>query len=116
MMVYASGKGYDRRTYVSVYVCLIEGEYDEQLKWPLNANITLQLLNWSQDSNHIQHTITDYKAQLDDRTIIHATDIAPDSWGKEQFISHSAISNNDNSDIRYIDNDMLCFNITIDIF
>ena len=57
LKVYANGSGSDRGTHVSVYVYLMKGEYDEQLKWPLNANIIVRLLNWTEDSGHVERII-----------------------------------------------------------
>ena len=66
--VNANGSGSGKGTHLSVFVVLMKGEYDEELKWPFNANITIQLLNWSDDSNHIQDTIPHHKAPVEYRT------------------------------------------------
>ena len=102
-------------THLSVGVFLMKGEYDEELKWPFNANrITIQLLNWSDDSNHIQDTIHYHIALLECRTRVIEGVRAPGGWGIFQFVSHSVL--NDNSDINYINEDKLCFEIiSIDI-
>ena len=107
-----SGKG----THLSVFVYLMKGEYDEELKWAFIANITIQLLNWSDGSNHIQHTIHHHHEEpVEDRTRVIEGVKAPGGWGIEQFVSHSVL-NNDNSDINYINEDKLCFEIiSIDI-
>ena len=104
--VWVSGKG----IHLTVFVFLMKGEYDEELKWPFNANITIQLLNWSDDSNHIQDTILHHKAPVEDRTRVIEGVRAPGGMGYGQFVSHSVL-NNDNSDINYINEDKLCFEI-----
>ena len=113
LKITANGDGSSRGTHVSVLVCLMKGEYDEQLKWPLNANITLQLLNWSQDSNHIQHTVHYNEVPVEHRQLARGLLTADDGWRINEFISHSTLSNNDSSDISYINNDMLCFSISV---
>ena len=106
-----SGKG----THLSVFVYLMKGEYDEELKWPFNANITIQLLNWSDDSNHIQYTIPHHEVPVEYRTRVIEGVRAAGGMGYDQFVSHSVL-NNDNSDINYINEDKLCFEIiSIDI-
>ena len=111
----ANGSGSGKGTHLSVFVVLMKGEYDEELKWPFNANITIQLLNWSDDSNHIQDTIPHHKAPVGYRTRVIEGVLAPAGWGKEKFVSHSVL-NNDNSTINYINEDKLCFEIiSIDI-
>ena len=115
LVVYANGSGLGKGTHLSVYVVLMKGEYDEELKWPFNANITIQLLNWSDDSNHIQDTIPYHEAPVEYRTRVIEGVAAPGGMGYGQFVSHSVI-NNDNSDINYINEDKLCFEIiSIDI-
>ena len=115
LSVYANGWGSGKGTHLSVCVYLMKGEYDEELKWPFNANITIQLLNWSDDSNHIQYTIRHHEAPVEDRTRVIEEVKAPRGWGIFQCVSHSVL-NNDNSDINYINEDKLCFEIiSIDI-
>ena len=110
LLVYANGSGSGIGTHVSVFVFLMKGEYDEQLQWPFNATINVQLLNWSHDSDHIEDTIDHYQSPIEYRTRVIERDRAPGGWGYDQFISHSVL-NDDNSDIRYINDDKLCFRI-----
>ncbi len=88
----------------------MRGEYDHELQWPFNANITIQLLNWSSDSNHIQYTIPHYRAPVEYRTRVIERVRATGSMGGD-FVSHSVLN-----DINYINEDKLCFKIvSIDI-
>ena len=57
LCVHANGCELVERTHLSLYVYLLKGEYDDQLQWPFNADITVQLLNWSGDNNHEEKTI-----------------------------------------------------------
>ena len=36
-------------THVSVFTCLMRGEFDSHLKWPFRGDITIQLLNQLED-------------------------------------------------------------------
>jgi hypothetical protein len=52
LLVYAGGNGGGVNTHVSVFLLLMKGEYDDQLKWPLGDIFTIQLL--SQDGEEGQ--------------------------------------------------------------
>ena len=39
---------------VSVRVCLMHGEYDEDLTWPFRGEISFEVLNQTEDDNHMQ--------------------------------------------------------------
>ena len=45
LKVYANGNGEGKGTHVSVFVCLMRGEFDDDLKWPFSAYITIELKN-----------------------------------------------------------------------
>ena len=55
--VYANGSGDGKGTHVTVYVHLIQGEFDNHLKWPFRGDITIQLLNQLEDEEHHSKTI-----------------------------------------------------------
>ena len=50
LKVVANGDGSGKGTHLSFYVYLLKGEYDDQLQWPFNANITVPVteLVWRQ--------------------------------------------------------------------
>ena len=111
LIVYPNGDDASKGTHLSLGVLLMKGEYDHELQWPINANITIQLLNWSSDSNHIQDTIHHYRAPVDCRTRVIEGESAPGAMGNRQFVSHSVLNDNN-----YINEDKLCFKIvSIDI-
>ena len=43
-------------THVTVYVFMMRGEFDDQLKWPFRGVITIQLLNQDRDEGHFTAT------------------------------------------------------------
>ena len=43
-------------THVSVRCLLMKGENDHKLPWPIEADVTVEMLNWKEDKNHIKHT------------------------------------------------------------
>ena len=108
LWVFANGFGPSEGRHLSLYVVLLKGEYDDELQWPLNANITVQLLNWSEDNSHERKTIDHHKAPLEYRTRVTEGDRAPDGRGYHQFISHSVLESV-TSDAQYITDNKICF-------
>ena len=108
LKVVANGSGSGKETHLSLFVYLLKGEYDDQLQWPFNANITVQLLNWSRDKSHEEKTIPYHTAPLEYRTRVTEGNTVPSGIGYHQFISHSVLESV-SSDIRYINDDSVCF-------
>ena len=108
LSVDANGDGSGKGTHLSLYVYLLKGEYDDQLQWPFNANITVQLLNWSGDNSHEEKTIPHHTARLEYRNRVTEGETAPGGRGYGQFISHSVLESVTN-DTRYINDDSVCF-------
>ena len=109
LKVRAYGWDTTKGTHVSVSVCLMRGEWDNYLKWPFRGDITIQLLNQTEDKGHHEKTV-------------HFTDDTPDShtarvtgrerangWGQNQFISHRALND---KNCQYLKYDSLHFRIT----
>ena len=110
LMVNANGGGSGKGTHLSLFVHLLKGEYDDQLQWPFNANITVQLLNWSGDNGHEENTIPYHEAPLEYRTRVTEGDRAPGGFGYHQFISHSVLESV-TSDVQFITDNKICFKI-----
>ena len=106
--VYANGYGNSKDTHVSVFVYLMRGEYDDQLKWPFRGDITIQLLNQSRDEGHWEKTV-----YFDDRADNEAGTVVGQKggtgWGYKQFIAHTNL-NTENKE--YLKNNCLKFRIS----
>ena len=88
----------------------MKGEYDEQLKWPLNANIIVRLLNWTEDSGHFEQIMQfDESILLKNRQRVTDRERG-DGWGISHFISHHDLETNQG----YLHNDMMCFSISFE--
>ena len=46
------------KNHVSVYVYMMQGEFDDELKWPLRGQVTIQLLSHDASNEHHTKTIT----------------------------------------------------------
>ena len=114
LRVDVNGWGYGCGTHVSVYVHLMRGEYDSSLMWPFRGDITIQLVNHSNEQDYRVRTV-----QFNDSAVAYGSadrvsgggDIATRGCGTQQFISHSMIEAS-NDTRRYINNDCLTFRVT----
>ena len=55
--IYPNGNGDGKNTHVSLYVCLMSGEYDDALEWPFQEEVTMELLNQLEDKNHMKTVV-----------------------------------------------------------
>ena len=51
------GPNDEEDTYLSVFVYLLKGNYDDELKWPFTGYLVLQIVNWEDDHSHLEWTI-----------------------------------------------------------
>lgn len=52
-----NGNGTAQGTHMSVFVRMLEGDYDSMLRWPFTGKVTVTLLNQLEDKNHFQFSI-----------------------------------------------------------
>ena len=45
-------------TNVGLYVNLMKGPHDDQLQWPFNGEVVLELVNWQGNENHHRKVVT----------------------------------------------------------
>ena len=111
LSVYANGNGTGQGTHVSVYTCLMRGEFDSHLKWPFRGTVTVQIVNQLEDKKHHIETIT-------------YTDVTPDisaaqvsgrershGRGWHEFLPHSELGLNVANNRQYLKDDCLIFRI-----
>ena len=90
---------------IGAFLCLVEGEHDDQLKWPVKVNVQLQLLNQAGDHHHVvRTTILEWKK---------------DQRGRDNKIDHSLTKYADlerrEDDVQYMMDDCLKFRIHVSI-
>lgn len=121
LCVYPNGYGSGKETHVSVFIKLTKGRYDGNLPFPiLDMIFTVQLLNWKDDSGHIEEVIVfDKDTPVECRQqcvtidgVAAATHEAAwqqqRTWvGHERFLSHDQLCN----DSPYINEDMISFRV-----
>ena len=52
LRVSANGVGTGKSTHLSVGICLMRGQFDDQLKWPFKGDVTVEVLNQEWDKDH----------------------------------------------------------------
>ena len=110
LKVCANGRNTSRGTHVSVFVCLMRGEFDNYLKWPFRGDVTIQLLNQIENKGHHEKTL-DFADDTPDHCAVRVTvGERAKSWGWHEFISHRALNYDKNC--QYLKYDSLHFRIT----
>ena len=107
--VEADGNGVGSGTHVSVYTCIMRGEFNSRLKWPFQGIVTIQLLNQLEDEEHFtdSYNYTDttpikYKAQVTEGERCRG-------WGKPEFFHHSELGLSAASNRQYLKDDCLIY-------
>ena len=107
-----NGFGTAKGTHVSVFIYLMKGEFDEDLHWPLRAQMRIYLIDhevasqvFAEDVFAFQSISFDNeKSDVSFARVING-EISSSGWGKGKFIPHSSVSP------KYLKNDCLHFKI-----
>ena len=76
-------------TYMSLHAILIKGKYDDTLAWPFTGDVVVELLNWREDKNHKEHTLSFHKGlKCASINRVLNIDIAPSGCGQFVTIFH----------------------------
>lgn len=86
LKVYAKGYGGAKGTHVSVFMYMMRGEFDNELKWPFSGSVTVQLLNHRKNGYHKQYDFLFTDAVSANRVL--EKDRAETGMVIEKFISH----------------------------
>ena len=98
LVVHSTSDSRSNCSYVSVYAALMRGEYDEELEWPFEGDIRVEIVNWKEDKNHYAKTIAfnryyDLDGKITSRVTCIITDQDTETGtGFFQFISHTALA------------------------
>ena len=109
--VHANGNGAGKGTHVSVFTCLMRGEFDSHLKWPFRGTVTIQLVNQLEDKEHHTDTIP-YTDTTPDRYDARVTvQSHSGGWGLPEFLPHSELGLIVANNRQYLKDDCLIFRI-----
>ena len=86
----ANGNASGRGTHLSVFVCLMQGEFDDQLEWPFQGKITIKLVNQEEDRDHVTKTF--YSRSAGERCErVMTKERIKNGWGIGQFLPHAEL-------------------------
>ena len=88
--VNANGWGHGNGTHVSLYVFLMQGEFDDQQKWPFQGHVTIQLLDQDGGTDHLTKKL-DMTAQSLATQRVMKPGKASSALGFTFFITHSEL-------------------------
>ena len=100
----------DKGSYISVFIALMAGEYDDLLEWPFVGKFNIELLNWRGNKGH--HLVTMPIAAKDGLLRITKGDVS-ESLGLNEFISHSSLAYNRITKTEYLREDCLRFRVNV---
>ena len=104
----ASGK---HKGNMSVRAQLMAGEYDSSLQWPMNVDLTVEMVNWARNSSHVTKTIHFGIASINCRTRVpKESKVATSVHGYGKFCSHATLFGG-TCDIVYVEDD--CVHIRV---
>ena len=84
--VCANGNGDVKGTHVSVFICMMRGDNDDNLKWPFKGTIKVSLLNQLEDWQHCSKET--WSPNNDGSGRVTGKERAASGWGYSKFISH----------------------------
>ena len=116
LAVEANGWGDCEGTHVSVWTHLMRGEFDGQLRWPFQGDITVQMINQLQDKEH-RTEIMDFSQADEASDSIYISRVttgekAEGGWGEPKFLPHSELGHNRAKNCQFLKNDCLHFRVT----
>ena len=115
LCVYANGWKAGKGTHISVYNCLMRGEFDDHLKWPFQGRVTVAMLNQLEDNHHITKTtaFTAFTDKAEAKHVGRVTDgeRAPSGLGRHTFLAHTDLTYDPAKNCQYLKYDCLRFRI-----
>jgi TNF receptor-associated factor 4 len=101
---YTHSKGYKMRLEVtpgasgedkgnmSIFAQLMAGEYDSSLQWPVNVDLTVEVVNWAANSSHITEIIPFGGRDMDYFSRVpEGSKVVRRGWGCGRFCSHATL-------------------------
>ena len=113
LRVDANGIGKGHGTHVSVFVNLLRGGNEDNLKWPFKGTIKVSLLNQLEDGQHCTRQPCSPGSDIpeDYRGRVTDGERAGKGWGYPKFISHQELSYQGNKNSQYLKDNTLFFRV-----
>ena len=117
ILVYPNGIGKVKGTHVSVCLCLMKGDFDDTLTWPIRYKCTITLLNQLEDEYH--HDMYPFTYSEDKETKVNCRIIDNKKIGQGQgysdFIPHGQLSLQEDKQCQYLKDDSLYFRVQVEV-
>ena len=116
LSVDANGQGDGEGTHVSVFLCMMKGENDDTLTWPIRYKCTLTLLNQLKDDGHCSKSWTyslDVANERNSRVL--SGEMGTGGRGYPQFIPHDQLGLQDYEACQYLKDDSLYFRVQVEV-
>ena len=105
--------GFRDSKFVSLFTCIMKGEYDEELSWPFHGKISIELLNQKTVDHHV-YTIS-YDESAGPKYLKNASRVLIGKQhyglGSSQFMTYHKISQNSPT-VQYLADDCLRFRVS----
>ena len=113
LKVYANGVSEGKGTHVSVYVYLMRGDNDDNLKWPFKGTVKVSLLNQLEDGQHHTKVLWSQNSDVPERISGRVTGRgrACNGRGQPSFISHQDLSYHDSMNCQHLKDNTLFFRV-----
>ena len=112
LSVYPNGVGSVKGTHVTVFISLMKGDNDENLKFPFKGRIVVSLLNQLEDKKHLTTELWSPESNVpEDISGRVTTGERNKCCGNPQFILHKDLNYNPYRNCQYLKNDCLFFRV-----
>jgi TNF receptor-associated factor 4 len=113
LRVYPHGVGIGKGTHVSVFIFLMKGDNDENLKFPFKGRIVVSLLNQLEDQNHLTRELWSPENDIPEayKERVTTGERSSKGWGQHKFIPHEDLNYNSDENCQYLKNDCLFFRV-----
>ena len=100
-------------TFISVFFHLMQGDYDDHLKWPFRGEITIQIVNQAGDHSHFERTLAyDDKTPAGSAGRVMGVGQRSGGWGYPKLIHCSDIGYNILRNIQYVKDNVVILRVT----
>ena len=109
----ANGWKEGMKTHLSAYSYLMQGDFDNDLPWPFQGVITVQLLNQLEDSKHCVHNFNFNETTLSSTiSRVMSGKRAVKGCGNAKFIPHPLLGLNTNGNCQFLKDNQLKFRVS----
>ena len=112
LQVDANGRGDSKGTHVSMSVHLMRGEFDDHLRWPIQAHFAIRLRNQLKDKEHWEKTIRFSETSNPDTVGRVTSKERALGWLVFEFLPNERLGYDPAKNCQYLKDDCLHFQVT----